>query len=177
MARRASTRRELEQHSFHPAVVLLAACIMLFFGMYLPHLFPRFALLDLPLIIVIYFSISMRSPIAGTLIGASVGLLQDLATNAPIGILGIAKSIVGYAAASISLRVDVENVMSRAILNFGFTLLQSCVLFAVNHWMLDLPTYRLLWLHELLRAAVNTVVAMPVSFLLDRMRAESWQRR
>ncbi|MBS1814926.1 MAG: rod shape-determining protein MreD [Acidobacteria bacterium] len=177
MARRAATRRELEQHSFHPAVILLAAGIMLFLGMYLPHIFPKFALLDLPLIIVIYFAISLRSPISGTLIGASTGILQDLATNAPIGILGIAKSIVGYAAASISLRVDVENILSRAILNFGFTLLQSCILFAVNHWMLDLPTYRLLWLHELLRAAVNTVVAIPVSFLLDRMRTESWQRR
>lgn len=177
MPRRMSPRQELEQHSFHPVVVLLTVGIMLFFGMYLPHIFSRFELLDLPLIAVIYFSISLRSPIGGTLIGASTGLLQDLSTNTPIGIMGIAKSIVGYVAASISLRIDVENVVSRAILNFGFTLLQSCILFAVNHWLLNLPSYRLLWLHELLRACVNTVVALPISFLLDRTRKDSWQLR
>lgn len=177
MARRMSTRHELEQHTFHPVVILLAIAVMLFLGMYLPHIFPRFALLDLPLIVVIYFAVSLRSPIAGTLIGSSVGILQDLSTNTPIGIMGIAKSIVGYTAASISLRIDVENVISRAILNFGFTLLQSCILFAVNHWMLNLPSYRLLWLHELLRACVNTVVALPLSFLLDRARKDSWQLR
>lgn len=170
MARRSFSRREMGQSSANPVALLLTAAIALFLGMYLPHLFPGFAILDLPLIIVIYFAVSQRSPILATLTGAGAGLLQDLSTNSPIGIMGIAKSIVGYAAASISLRVDVENIVSRVFLNFGFTLLQSCLLYAVNHWMLGLPSYRMAWLHALVRAGVNTAVALPVSFLLDRVR-------
>lgn len=174
MARRGlSTRRALEQHTFPPVVTALIVLVALFLGVYLPHLFPRYDFLDLPLIIVIFFSVSQRSPMAGTFLGMIVGLAQDLPTNQPIGINGIAKSIVGYAAASIGLQIDVENPLNRTLLSFAFSLLQSAILFGVRHWMLGMPGYRGLWLHELIKAGVNALVATPLFLLLDRTRSDS----
>lgn len=171
-ARRATTRRELEEHSYHPAIIVIMCALSLFFGMYLPHIFPRFAILDLPFIVVLYFAVSWRGAIAGTLLGAGIGLLQDLPTNGPIGVYGIAKSIVGYTAASIGLKVDVDNVVTRAAFTFGFSLLQSTILFVIRHYLLGMPEYSLVWLHELVRAGVTTAVALPIYFLLDRARTD-----
>ncbi len=168
MANRSYTsRRELEEHSFHPAITLIVPVTAILLQALLPHLFPRFAILDLPLIVTIFFAVSRRSPIAGTITGTMIGLLQDTLTNQPIGVNGIAKAIIGYIAASIGVQVDVENISTRVLMNFGFSLLQSVFLYLINSRLLGLGGNQLLWKHELIRAAINTVVAIPLFFLLD----------
>jgi rod shape-determining protein MreD len=168
MANRSYTsRRELEEHSFHPAVTLLVPVAAILVQVLLPKLFPRIAILDLPLIVTIFFAVSRRSPIAGTLTGAVIGLLQDSLTNQPIGVNGIAKALIGYIAASIGVQVDVENISTRVIMNFAFSLLQSLILYLINSRLLGLSGYHVLWLHEFIRALINTAVAIPLFFLLD----------
>ena len=168
MANRSYTsRRELEEHSFHPAVTLLVPVAAILLQVLLPHIFPRIAILDLPLIVVIFFAVSRRSPIAGTITGAVIGLLQDALTNQPIGVNGMAKALIGYVAASIGVQVDVENVSTRVLMNFGFTILQSLLLYLINSRLLGFAGHHLLWKHELIRAVINTVVAIPLFFLLD----------
>ncbi len=170
--RRITTRREMEEHHFNPVVAFGVPALALFVTAYLPRLFPAVGIADLPLILVIYFSISRRSPIAGTFTGAALGLLQDTLSNQYIGVNGIAKSIVGYAAASVGLKVDVDNVITRAMLNFGFSLLQSAVLFVVQRVLLGSALYQVQWVHEVLRAGVNTAVAIPIFLLLDLARTD-----
>ncbi len=165
-----TSRRELEQHTFSPAVTLLVPLLAILLQSFLPKPFPRFAILDLPLIVVLFFAVSRRSPIAGTLTGAIVGLLQDALTNQPIGVNGMAKSAIGYIAASIGLQVDVESPLTRIVITFGFSLVNSVLLFLIDHRLLGLPDFHLLWGHELLRACANTVVAIPIFFLLDRSK-------
>ena len=99
--------------------------------------------------------------------GALVGVLQDLLLNQPIGINGMVKAVVGYVAASISLRVDVDALATRVVMNFSFCLLQSLMLLGIYQWLLRDANVQTRWLHELLRAGVNTVVAIPLFFLLD----------
>jgi len=82
----------------------------------------------------------------------------------------MAKSVIGYIAASIGVQVDVENITTRVLINFGFSLLNSALLFLINRRLLGLPDYHILWLHELVRAVVNTVVAIPIFLLLDRFK-------
>ena len=162
-----SSRREIEEHSFHPLVSILAPFAALLLQVYLPRLVPRLAILDLPLIVVVFFSIARRSPISGTLTGAIIGTLQDAFTGQPIGINGIANAVIGYSAASIGVRVDVENPLTRVVLNFGFTLLQGLLYFIIVRHLLGLDA-RWLWLYELDRALANTAVAVVVFLVLDR---------
>jgi rod shape-determining protein MreD len=165
-----TSRRELEQHSFPPAVTLLVPLAAIVLQALLPKPIPRLAILDLPLIVTLFFAVSRRNPVAGTLTGAAIGLLQDMLTNQPIGVNGMAKSVIGYVAASIGVQVDVENITTRVLINFGFSLLNSALLFLINRRLLGLPDYHILWLHELVRAVVNTVVAIPIFLLLDRFK-------
>jgi len=168
-----TSRREIDEHTFHPAVSLLVPVAFIILQALLPRPFPRLAILDLPLIATIFFAVSRRSPIAGTLTGAAIGLLQDALTNQYIGINGISKALIGYAAASIGFRVDVDNISTRVLMSFVFCLLQSGLLYLIEKHLLGMPGVRMMWLHELLRAVVNTMVAIPLFFLLDRTKAEN----
>jgi rod shape-determining protein MreD len=167
-----TSRRELDEHTFHPAVTLLVPVAFIILQALLPRPFPKLAILDLPLIATIFFAVSRRSPIAGTLTGAAIGLLQDMLTNQYVGINGITKALIGYAAASIGFRVDVDSITTRVLMSFGFCLLQSGLLYLIQSRLLGMPGVHLLWLHELLRAVVNTLVAIPIFFLLDRTKAD-----
>ena len=172
MATRSYTsRRELDEHSFHPAVALLVPVAFIILQALLPKPFPKLAILDLPLIATIFFAVGRRSPIAGTLTGAAIGLLQDALTNQYIGINGITKALIGYVAASIGFKVDVESVLTRLLMIFAFCLAQSGLLYLIQNHLLG-QHIQVMWLHELLRAVVNTVVAMPIFFLLDRTRSD-----
>jgi rod shape-determining protein MreD len=166
------SRREVEQQSFSLPVTLLAPVAAILLQVLLPRLFAPLAILDLPLVVTLFFAVSRRSPISGTVTGGVIGLLQDVLTSQPIGVNGMAKSAIGYAAASLGSQIDVENLATRALLSFGFSLLQSVLLYLIEHRLLGKAEFHLLWLHELLRAAANTVVAIPIFLLLDR-----WKRQ
>lgn len=165
-----TSRRELEQYHFHPVVTLLAPLLCVLLGAILPRLWTRLEILDLPLIVTVFFAISRRSPIAGAITGTLIGLVQDSLTDQPFGVYGIAKAIIGYIAASVSFTVDVENVVSRVLINFVASLLQSAILYVIRRRMLGIGSEHLQPLYELLRAGVNTVLAIPVFALLDRFK-------
>ena len=165
-----TSRRELDQYGFHPAVTLLAPLVCLLLQVMLPRIVPFLIVLDLPLIATIFFAVSRRSPIAGSVTGTLIGLFQDGLSNNHFGVNGIAKALVGYIAASIGFAVDVENVINRVLLVFSLSLVQSGVLYVIAHWLLGDVTYKLTPLHELIRACANAAVAIPMFFLLDRFK-------
>jgi rod shape-determining protein MreD len=165
-----TSRQELDQYAFRPAIALLVplACIVIQV-LLRPWMLARVGL-DLPLLSVIYFAVARRSPIAGTITGTLTGLFQDGLTNLPFGIYGIAKAIIGYIAANIGFAVDMDNTMNRAIMNFVFSLAQSGMLYLIKRWVLADITARMLPVHELIAAVANTAVGIPLFFLLDRFR-------
>src|SRR3984957_13748530 len=129
MAERSYTSREkLDQYGFHPGVTVMAPLVCILLQAMLPKTFPWLIHIDLPLLAVIFFAVSRRSPIAGTVTGTLIGLFQDGLTNHPFGIFGIAKGFIGYCAASIGFAIDVENSVNRAVMVFAFSLLQSVLL-------------------------------------------------
>ncbi len=162
-----TSRRELEEHSFPPAVTLLVPVAAIVLQVLLVKLYWRFSILDLPLIVAIFFAVSRRNPAAGTLTGAAIGLAQDALTGRPIGVNGMAKSVIGYIASSIGVQVDVDNLTTRVVMNFGFSLLNSIILFLINRRLLGQADVHLEWGHELIRAGANTLVALPIFLLLD----------
>jgi rod shape-determining protein MreD len=165
-----TSRRELEQYHFHPAVTVLAPLLCVLLGAMLPRLWPPLAILDLPLIVTVFFAVSRRSPIAGAVTGTLIGLLQDALTDQPFGVFGITKTVIGYIGASVSFTVDVENIFNRILFNFVASLLQSAMLYVIRRRLLGITTEHLQPGYELIRAGVNTVVAIPVFMLLDRFR-------
>lgn len=168
----ANSRRDVEVHSFPIAVSILLPLLALGLQAYLPLRFPRFAILDLPLIVTVFFAVARRNPISGTLTGAMIGLIQDALTHRPIGINGISKALIGYLAASIGVRIDVDNHGTRLILNFGFTLLQSSIYLLITRHLLGLQD-SWGWLHEILRAVANALLAVIVFALVDRTRRDA----
>jgi rod shape-determining protein MreD len=165
-----TSRRELEEYRFSSVVALSVPLLFILLQAYVPKIFPRLMILDLPLLAVIFFAVARRNPIVGALTGAAIGLVQDALTGQPIGINGIAKTVIGYIASSIGVQVDVENLITRVLMIFGFSMLQSLMLFVIERVMLGNQEMHLLWMHELLRAALNTAVAIPLFLFLDRFK-------
>lgn len=169
MALMASTHREADTQSFPFYVYLLTPLLALGLQSFVPLFFARFSTLDLPLLVVIYFASTLRMPIAATIGGAALGLAQDALTHQPLGVFGIAKACIGYAAASLGVRIDTESPLTRLILTFLFVFLHDGIDWVLVRHLLDQPM-PWSWLHEMVRAAVNTFIALILFALLDRLK-------
>lgn len=135
----------------------------------LPVYFPRASLLELPLLVTLYFGLSRRNPSSGLLLGMTVGLLQDAISRIPIGLYGIAKTLVGFGASSIGARLDVEHPLARALLTFAFFHVHQIV-FASTRLLL-LQERELFFSTELLIASLlNAALSVLLFPLLDKLR-------
>jgi len=162
----ASPRREAEERSHPLWLTLLAPLVAIGLQSFVPLYFARFAILDLPLLITIYFAITGRNAINATITGALIGMAQDALTHRPIGVNGIAKAIIGYLGASLGARIDTESHLTRLLLAFVFALLHSAIFLLITRHLLGLEV-DWSWLHELLRGAVNALVGVALFTLLD----------
>jgi rod shape-determining protein MreD len=165
----ASSRHEVGSNSFPVAVYILTPLLALGLQSLLALHFTFFGLVDLPLLVTIYYGLSKREPISATLAGSVIGIAQDALTHHPLGIFGISKAVVGYTAASLGVRIDTENHGSRLLLIFSFTLLQTAVLFLLQRHMLGQP-FAWHWVHELIRAVLNALIGVILFALLDLSR-------
>jgi rod shape-determining protein MreD len=52
-------------------------------------------------------------------------------------------------------------------MNFGFSILNSLILFLINRRLLGLTDVHIQWVHELIRAGANTLIALPIFLMLD----------
>jgi rod shape-determining protein MreD len=163
------SHRELEIHRYPLLVYALVPLTALVLQAWLPRLAGRFAWFDLPLVVTVYFALGRRSPIEGTLMGAGMGLFEDALTHQAIGVNGIAKSTVGYLAASVGVRIDVDNHIIRLLLNFVLTLVAGAINIFVSRFLLGMDG-AWMWWTELFMAIGNTVIAMVLFPLFDRLQ-------
>src|SRR5260370_36483738 len=100
----------IEGHKFRAGAIIVATAFALVLQAFLPIYFPKAAILDLPLLIVIYFGLSRRNPSPGLLLGMVIGILQDSLSGptVPLGPYSIAKTIIGCLASSIGATLDTE---------------------------------------------------------------------
>jgi rod shape-determining protein MreD len=169
MAMSALARRELDVQRYPLLVVILVPLTAIFLQVLIPRFVPKFDILDLPLLVTIYFSVGWRNPIAGTVTGTVIGLVQDALTSRPLGINGISQCVVGFFAASLGVRIDVENPGTRLLINFAFTLLNIGIYLFIVHHMLALNE-RTNWLHEAIKSVINSIVGVFIFDILDRIR-------
>src|SRR5487761_2562413 len=114
----ARSRRDMEIHRYPAPLYVVVPIFALVLQALLPRFMGRYMWFDLPLVVTIYFALGRRSPIQGMFMGAFVGLFEDALTHHAIGINGIAKTVAGYLAASVGIRIVVENNAIRVMLNF-----------------------------------------------------------
>jgi rod shape-determining protein MreD len=162
-------RRDLEIHRYPLLVYALVPLASLVLQAWLPRVAGSYAWFDLPLVITVYFALGRRSPIQGTLMGAGMGLFEDALTHHAIGVNGIAKAVVGYLAASVGVRIDVDNKIIRVLLNFGLTLISGAIYLFVSRFLLGLDL-EWVWLTQLFVAAGNAFIALVLFPLLDRLQ-------
>jgi rod shape-determining protein MreD len=165
----ADTRRDFEIHRFPVIIYALVPLASLVLQAWLPRVLGPYAWFDLPLVITVYFALGRRSPIQGTLMGSVLGLFEDALTHQAIGINGIAKTIVGFLAASVGVRIDVDSQTIRLILIFLLSLLSSAIHLFVYRVLLGL-SLESNWLVELLKAFGNSAIALVLFPLLDRLQ-------
>jgi rod shape-determining protein MreD len=133
----------------------------------LPHLMRGYAWFDLPLLVTIYFALVRRDPIQGMLMGAGLGLFEDALTGHAIGVNGVAKTVAGFLAGSVGVRIDVENHTIRLLLTFLLSLLCSAIYVFIYRVLLGLGL-EWSWLAELMKAVGNSAIAAVLFPLLDR---------
>jgi rod shape-determining protein MreD len=164
----ASSRRDVEGPSY-PIALYAVIPLAIVLQSFVPQHFPQFSILNLPLLMTIYFSVACRSPIAATFIGTFIGLAQDALTHRPIGVNGIANALIGYLASSLGLRIDIENHLARVLICFVFTLLHSVIFLLITTRVLALEV-DWSWLHELVRGVINAAVGVGLFALMDLAR-------
>jgi rod shape-determining protein MreD len=173
MTIRAESEQHIEVHKYRGGGFAIAA--VAFFALtlqsFLPKYFPQASLMDLPLLVALYFGLARRNPATGLMLGMFIGVLQD-AMSGPrihIGYYGIAKTIVGFFASSIGARLDTEHPLARALIVLGMSYVHQGALVVMSRWLLaqqeDLFSRRVL-----IASLVNAALSLLLFPLLDRLR-------
>ena len=164
----------IEVHKFRAGAIIIATLLALVIQASFPVYFARAAILDLPLLVTIYFGLSRRNPSTGLLLGMSIGLLQDSLSGptVPLGLYGIAKTVIGYLASSIGARLDTEHPAARFALTAVFFIAHQGLISLTRRILLAQPEP---WFNMRLfiAALVNAIVAVFLFLLLDRLRKRS----
>lgn len=161
--------RRAEIYRFHPLTILLVPLIALVLQTYLPLYLTVVSILDLPLLVVIYFAMTRRSPVAALFGGAIVGLAQDSLTRGPIGLYGTVKTVIGYVTSSVGERFDTENGGVRFLILFVFYLMHFLLYYLLGASLLGYPMEMAVG-RKLLEALVNAGTGVLLFLLLDRFR-------
>ncbi|MFB3814244.1 MAG: rod shape-determining protein MreD [Terriglobales bacterium] len=169
MQRSVTSSEQVQVYRFSLPAAVGIPLLAVFLQAYLPKYVPFLLMIDLPLLVVIFFAVARRWPISGLMTGTIIGLFQDSLTNQPIGLYGIANTVIGYMASSIGMKIDVENPGSRFLMTFVFCLIHQVVYFAMGHGLVRMDL-QLRWGHLLMVALLNAVVAVPVFAILDRFK-------
>jgi len=158
-------REEARLGKIKLVAVPLAAIL---FQVYVPLLVIYLGYLELPLLVVLFFALTRRRLTASLLYGAAVGLLQDALSHNPIGMFGIAKTLVGYFAAAASFRFDVENPLVRFLLGFFFYFFHQFLYWVLTQALLAQPASFSLQ-QALVLGLLNGAVAVPLLEVLAKL--------
>ena len=161
--------RQAEVYHFRLPALILVPLFALVLQAYLPLYFNFATILNLPLLVVIYFALSRRSPSAGLLAGALMGVAQDSLSRDPIGLFGISDTVIGFVTPFVSARVDTESPGIRMLTIFILYYLHT-VCFYLLALVFAGEGNELLLGKNLVAAVVNALSGVVIFTLLDRFR-------
>src|SRR5579864_4945377 len=154
---------------FRARVLFLVPLAAILFQVYVPRFFDFLGFLELPLLVTIYFALMRRSQLGGLFVGAFIGLAQDSLSKNPLGMFGIVKTLVGYFAASVGLRFDVDHPLVRLVLAYFFFFFHQFFYWVLNRALLaqqvTFDIQRTLFL-----GLLNALVGVSVFHFLDKLK-------
>ena len=127
---------------------------------------------DFLLLATIYFSLLRRNKVFGIGMGTVLGLLQDALSHRFIGIHGMPKALVGYLAASASIKFALDPLLARLTLAGIFVLVHDLFLAGIEHALLEVPQ-PLYALNLVISLLVNVALGLILFQLLDRFKQPS----
>jgi rod shape-determining protein MreD len=166
-----TSREDVAVYEFSWPVVILVPLLAVLIQIFIPVKLSFLPIIDLPLLVTIFFGTARRNPISGCITGCIIGLLQDLfaGPNHPLGMYGISKTIIGYAASSLGLKIDVENPGTRFLITFVFFVAHQGIYYGVAHGLLR-QIQQWSWSHVAVSALANAILGLFVYSLLDRFK-------
>ena len=166
------SQREGQASHFRTWVILAIPLAAILFQVYVPLFFQFLGFLEMPLLVVVYFALMRRSQIRGLLVGAVVGLAQDSLSKNPLGMFGITKTLVGYFAASVGVRLDVDHFFLRLMLTFFFYVFHQSFYWVMQRALLgQQPAFE--FQKWLVLGLLNAVVGVSLYHFLDKLREPS----
>jgi rod shape-determining protein MreD len=164
-----TSREQVEVYRFSWLVSLGLPLLLVGLQAFVPVRVHFLSIFDFGLLLTIFFAVSRRSQLSGILTGAAIGMLQDGLTHTPFGVFGIAKTLVGYGASSIGIRIDVENPGSRFLLTFFFYSVHKAVFVAIERELMGQSVHINLG-HEAGVAVANSLMAVFLFAVLNRFK-------
>ena len=116
------------------------------------------AALDLVLVVVVYVALT-SGPVTGMLAGSIAGIIQDALSSGTVGIGGLAKAIVGFAAGVIGQQFILTAAFPRFVMFIVATIVHSA-LFMGMYVVLGLKEFPSPWAAVLSQALVNAAVGI-----------------
>jgi rod shape-determining protein MreD len=163
------SQREGQASRFRTWVLLAIPLAAILFQVYVPLFFQFLGFLEMPLLVVVYFALMRRSQIRGLMVGAIVGLAQDSLSKNPLGMFGIVKTLVGYFAASVGVRLDVDHFFLRLVLTFFFYVFHQSFYWVMQRALLG-QQHAFEIQKWLVIGLLNAVVGVSLFHFLDKLR-------
>ncbi len=162
-------QRESRISKFRMWATVLVCLAAILFQVYIPLFFQFLGYLELPLLVTVYFALMRRSPVEGLAVGAVIGLVQDSLSKNPLGMFGIVKTLVGYFAASVGMRFDVDHTLVRLVLAFFFYIFHQFFYWVLARALLG-QQLAFEAQRTLILAGLNALVAISLFHFLDKLK-------
>jgi rod shape-determining protein MreD len=160
---------QVEVYRFSIPATVLVPLAAVFLQAWVPLRLHFVSIFDLPLLVTIFFAMARRSQIAGLLTGGLIGILQDALTHQPIGLYGISKTLIGFGASSLGIKIDVENSGTRLLVTLFFFTIHKVIYFMIARGLVSLHL-QWSWSRELGSGLANAFLGVVLYAILDRLK-------
>ncbi len=164
-----TSQEQVQVYRFSLPISIGVPLAAIFLQSFITHYVLWLSVFDLPLLVTIFFAVARRHPVSGLITGGLIGTVQDSLTTHLIGLFGMAKTIIGFFASSLGVKLDVENPGSRIIICFAFYLMHQGIYLLIGRGLAG-ETISLVWSRLLIGAFANALMAVPLFAILDRFK-------
>ena len=133
------------------------------------------AALDLVLVVVVYVALT-TGPVTGMLAGSVAGIIQDALSSGTLGIGGLAKAIVGFAAGVVGQQFIVTAAFPRFVMFMAATVVHA-MLFMGMYVLLGLKDFPSPWAAVLSQSLGNALVGIIGFTIIEALPGAIERRR